>query len=140
MEKIKSFFASKSYGFYVTLCLIVLSIITASLYAVNYKDFVAYMDWTAVILILVAVCLSIAMIVFKLGKFAPAVLAVGNFAGLLIYIQKIYGYVAVVMVGIDVNTFSAQFLICTTFFALTSIISLVNVYLKQDKVNKVEEK
>lgn len=140
MEKIKSFFASKSYGFYVTLGLMVLSIITALLYAVNYKDFVAYMDWTAVILMLVAVGLSLALVILKQEKFAPVVLGIGNFAGLLIYIQKIYGYVAVVLVGIDVNTFSTQFLVCTTFFALTAIVSLVNIYLKQTKVVKVEEK
>ena len=133
MEGIKGFLSNKRYGFYVTLALIVLSVVTAIVYAVSYGKYVSMMSWTAFVLLLVGAVGAVALIALKQTKWAYAPLAICAFIALLLFIKHIYNYVAVVVVGIDLSGISGQFLACTVFFALTFLASVVNVFLAQEK-------
>ncbi len=133
MEKVKEFLNRKSYGFYVTLVAVVLTIVTAIVYANSYASVDRYMSWTAVGFMIAGAVLSLVFSAFHWGELASAVLAVCNFVGLLQYITKIYNYVVIVMVGIDINTLSSQFISCTVLFAILTVISIANVFFKQNK-------
>lgn len=130
------FFKDKSYGFYVTLALIVLTVATAVMYAVLYHGS-RYLSTPAVIIMLGGAAISLALCFTKYAKWACAVLALADFAGLLLYIYGIYFYVSIVMVGIQASSFNWQFLLCTTVLAVLLVINVVNVFLKQ--VNEEED-
>ena len=63
-------------------------------------------------------------------------LALANFVALMLYITNIYNYVVVVMVGIDISSFSTQFIACTTLFAILLVASVANIFFKQSKEEK----
>ena len=54
-------------------------------------------------------------------------------------ITKIYNYVVVVMVGIDVNPLSSQFITCTVCFAILVVISIANIFFRQEKKKQEEQ-
>ena len=122
----------KKSGFYVTLVLIALSIVMAIVYAVLYRSS-SYMSWRAFAAILVGAVLALGLGFTKLAKWSNAVVALGDFLGLLLYIYAIYFYVSSIMVGIQGSRFSWQFLVVTVGLAVLFVLNLVNVFLKQVK-------
>lgn len=133
MNIIKNFFKRKSYGFYVTLVVAVLTIITMAVYSASYGTVPRYMSWTAIGVMIAGLVVGLALSVFNLGQWGAAVMAICNFIGLMQYITKIYNYVVVVIVGIDINTLSSQFIACTVFFAILIVASIANIFFKQEK-------
>lgn len=133
MNIVKNFFKRKSYGFYVTLVVAVLTIITMSVYSASYGTVPRYMSWTAIGVMIAGLVVGLALSVFNLGQWGAAVMAICNFVGLMQYITKIYNYVVVVIVGIDINTLSSQFIACTVFFAILIVASIANIFFKQEK-------
>lgn len=137
-NEMKEFFKDKSYGFFVTLALIALSIVTMIIYASIYGG-TRFMSWAGFAFVIAGVVLSIALIAFKQYRWAPALLLAANFLGLLFYIYYIYFHVSVVLVGIQSAGFPPEFFVNAVFFVLTLIVSVVNVYMPQTKA-KGEEK
>ena len=133
MELVKNFFRRKSYGFYVTLGVAVLTIITMAVYSASYGSVERYMSWAAIGVMVAGLIIGLALSVLNLGEWGAAVMAICNFVGLMQYITKIYNYVVVVMVGIDINTLSTQFIACTVFFAILIVVSIANIFFKQEK-------
>lgn len=133
MEAIKNFFADKRFGFYVTIAAVVLGIVTASVFASFYHDYPAYMSWPAFYLMLAGAAVSCILVLIKLDDYAPYAVALTNFIGLMLYIRHIYGYVAVVAIGIDITSVSAQFTVCTILFGLAFLVGLINIFLPQKK-------
>ena len=133
MELIKNFFRRKSYGFYVSLAVIVMTIITMAVYSASYGTMDRYMSWAAIGVMIASIVAGLALSVLNLGEWGAAVMAICNFVGLMQYITKIYNYVVVVLVGIDVNTLSTQFIACTVCFAILIVLSIANVFFKQEK-------
>ncbi len=138
LEKVKAYLSKKSYGFYVSLAVVLLTIITMIVYSASYGSVERYMSWTAVGVMVAGMIVGLALCIFNLGDWGAAVMAVTNFVGLSQYITTIYNYVAVVLVGIDINTFSAAFYACTVLFVLLFVVSLANVFFKQEKDKEVE--
>lgn len=136
MELVKNYFKKKSYGFYVTLAVIVMTIITMIVYSSSYGSIDRYMSWTAIWFMAIGLIAGLALSILNFGEWGAAVLGICNFIGLMQYITKIYNYVVVVLVGIDVNTFSSQFIGCTVCFAILIVLSVANIFFKQEK--KVE--
>lgn len=132
MDKVKKFFESKSYGFYVSIGLTLLSLVTAIVYA-SLFHMSRYMSWGAFAVILVGVVVAVALPFVKQAKWSCAVLALADFLALLLYVYNIYFYVSVVMVGIQASTFSPQFLACTALFVILLVCNIANVFLKQEK-------
>lgn len=131
MDLVKNFFKRKSYGFYVSLAVIVMTIITMSVYSASYGMIDRYMSWAAIGVMVAGMVVGLALSVLNLGEWGAAVMAICNFVGLMQYITKIYNYVVVVLVGIDVNTLSTQFIACTVCFAILIVLSIANVFFKQ---------
>lgn len=128
----KKLFENKRAGFYVTLAVIVLSVILAAVYAKMYAGS-QYMSWPAFWCTLGGAVLALALGFTKLAKWSNVVVALGDFLGLLFYIYGIYFYVSVVYAGIQAGSFNTQFIVCTVGFVLLLVINLVNVFLKQVK-------
>ena len=132
----KKLLGNKSYGYYITLALSVLSVVTAVVYLVMYNGS-RYMSAPAAILPILGAVAAVGLgFVRGGGKAANAVLALCDFVALLFYIYGIYFYVSVVMVGIQASSFNSQFVICTVLFVVLLIANLINVFLKQEKEAK----
>ena len=127
----KKLFQDKSYGFYVTLVLIALSILMAIVYAALYRSS-SYMSWKAFAAILVGAG-ALVLAFTKFAKWSNVFVALGDFAGLLLYAYAIYFYVSSIMVGIQGSSFSSQFIIVTAGLAVLFVVNLINVFLKQVK-------
>lgn len=133
MDKLKSFFKNNSYGFYVSFAVSLLTLVTLIVYANAYGSNDRYMSWAGFVIMLVGIVAAVGLTAFKLNEWVPPVLALANFIALMLYITKIYNYVVVVMVGIDVASFSTQFLSCTVLFAILMVASIANIFFKQVK-------
>ena len=139
MELVKNYFKKKSYGFYVTLAVIVMTIITMIVYSSSYGSIDRYMSWTAIWFMAIGLIVGLALSILNFGEWGAAVLGICNFIGLMQYITKIYNYVVVVLVGIDVNTLSSQFITCTVCFAILVVISIANIFFRQEKKKQEEQ-
>lgn len=95
----KKLLENKSYGFYVTFVSVVASIVCAAVYASMYSGS-RYMEWPAVVAMLVGAAVSLVLMFTKKAGWANAVIAVADFVAFLYYVYGIYFYVSVVMVGI----------------------------------------
>ena len=133
MEKKQGIFQKKSYGFYVSAVVILLTIVTMLVYIDAYGSNERYISWLGVGFMIAGVVLGV---VLNLGDWATAAMAICNFVGLMQYITKIYNYVVIVMVGIDINTLSTQFISCTVLFSLLAVLSIANVFFKQNKTKE----
>ena len=132
----KKLFENKAYGYYFTLLLSVLSVVTAATYMAMYNGS-RYMSMPAAIFPIVGALAAILLgFVRGGGKCANAILALCDFVALLFYIYGIYFYVSIVLVGIQASSFNSQFVVCTTLFVGLLIANLINVFLKQEKEAK----
>ena len=78
------------------------------------------------------------LIALKKYSYAPYALAVLIFLSLLFFIYGIYYYVSVVMVGIDLDSFDPEFIVCTIFYILAFGVSVANLFIRQIKKEAVE--
>lgn len=124
----------KAYGFIVMLLVAALTVVTAIVYMNSYQKLEAYMSWPAVGIMVAGAVLALILTIAGLTDLGTGVLAAANLVGLLLFAKAIYGYVAVVLVGIDLNSFSPQFITCTALFATSFILSIVTMFLPQKKV------
>lgn len=132
MGKENKLLKDKSYGFYVTLALIVASLAVSLIYMALYNGS-RYMSWSAVGIMLAGTAIALVLAFTKLAKWSCVVLALADFAGLLLYVYGIYFYVSIVMVGIQASTFNWQFQLCTVMFVVLLVANVINVFLKQTK-------
>ena len=126
----------KAVGFYVTLGLIFASLITAIVYIACFFG-TDEMNYVSFAILLLGAIASGALVFFKKYTIASYVVASSIFLALLFYIYAVYYYVSVVLVGIDLDHFSAQFIITTIFFLLSFIVGVVNVFLPQVKEEEI---
>ena len=124
------YFSDKKYGFFVTLCLTLLAIVTAIVYATTYGD-TRYMAWPAFFILLIGAAVAIALIVFKQYRFAPSVLLCAVFVALLLFIYHIYFFISSVLVGIQYSAFPPEFIANVVLLAVSLVISVVNIFLPQ---------
>ena len=128
--------SGRSYGFYVTLGTVVLSVVTAIVYAALYSNTPRFMSWPAFAVILAGGVLALILLLLRFGQIASAVVALADLAGLLLFIRVIYNYVVVVMAGIDLSSFEARFIVCTVLFVLSLAAGIVSVFSRQTKEAK----
>lgn len=128
----KKLLEGKRAGFYVTLVLIALSLLLAAVYALTFRAS-SYMSWRAFGAIVAGAVLALALGFTNLANWSNAVVALGDFIGLLLYAYASYFYVSSVMVGIQGSRFSPQFIFVTAGLAVLFLANLVNVFLGQVK-------
>lgn len=130
--KLNAFFKDKSYGFYWSIAVFLISLATAVAYAVCYRG-TQEMSWPGFVIILVGLALAVVLAVTGHTRWVPVAMAVADFIALLLYIYAIYFYVSVIMVGIEGSAFSMEFNICTTCFLVTILAAVINIFLRQVK-------
>lgn len=133
-----SIFKDRSLGFYVTCCAAILSIVTASVYAGCYHNQPRFMDWTAFVVMLVGAIAGLVLALPKMklvNELAAAVIGVTVLVGLCLFIQALYNYVAVVMVGIDIDHFDPAFIASAALLVVSLIASVVAVFMPKAKEN-----
>ncbi|MBQ4382665.1 MAG: hypothetical protein II794_08020 [Oscillospiraceae bacterium] len=130
----KDLFAGKKLGFYVTLALAVLAVITAFVYLGMYNG-TNYMSRQAFFLLLAGAVLAVVLAFLGQGKFSPAVLFGAAVLALMFFVYYIYFFVSSVLTGIQYTVFPVEFVTCVVLFGLLLVGSIVNVFLPQ-----VEEK
>lgn len=129
---------NRSFGSYFTAGVALVSVVAAIVYAGCYHNLPRFMDWGSFVVMLVGAVVALALLVFNkkvLDEVASAVLCICNVVGLCLFIQAIYNYVAVVMVGIDLTSFDPEFIASTVFFAIAVVAALVSFFLPKAKEN-----
>lgn len=132
MEKIKNFFKSKSYGFYVSVAVCILSLIAVCAYALGYGG-TKYMSWLALIIVVIGVAVSILLMIFKQDKFVPAVILIATFVSMLSFVYGIYLLVVTTFYAASVVHFSGEFIAAVVFYIIAIVVGIANVFFKQVK-------
>lgn len=127
-----AFFKDKSFGFFVSMFVFVLSLVTAIVYTVSYSDS-RDMSWSVTGAIVAGLVVAVILVLLKRYNWVPVALALGDFAALLLFIQSIYFYVSVVLYGINGSAFSPAFMASTVFLLLSLVFSVANIFVKQVK-------
>lgn len=97
MEFLKKFFSGKAFGYYVTLAVSLLFLISGIVYVVQYaKDTRDYQILTTVLLF-VGFAVSVVLLALKQDKYTPYVQGVFSLCALLFFIRKIYWYISEVL-------------------------------------------
>ncbi len=129
---LNNYMKDKDVGFWFSASLVVFSLITAVVYAACYAG-TDNINWISFALMLAAAVSGAVLIALKLYVYVPYVLAALIFLSLLFFVYGIYYYVSVVMVGIDLDHFEPQFIICAIMYILAVGASVANVFLRQIK-------
>lgn len=69
--------------------------------------------------------------IIGLGDFAASVQFLMLLAGSMFYIYGMYYYVSIVLVGIDLQSFSTAFIACSALVGSTVVLSTLNVLIKR---------
>lgn len=139
-EKIKGFLAEKRYGFYVTLCGLAMSVVAAIVYAVQYHAYVNFMSWASFWMFLAGSVLGVVLLVLRRYNWVAGIVGVGDLLGMLFFIRNIFPYVSNVLNGVDVASFSSNFILSVVFIAIAVIITAVAIFLPQVKEKDVSTK
>ena len=107
---IREYLKDKAIGFWFSVSLVLLTAVTAIVY--------------------VSCIATVVLILLKKFEYASYAAALLIFLSLLFFIYGIYYYVSVVLVGIDLDSFSAEFIACTVLYALTFGLGVANVFLR----------
>ena len=107
----------------------VLSVVTALLYR-SWFIGSAEFNQIAFYLMIGAGALGILAII-GLGDFAASVQFLMLVAGSMFYIYGMYYYVSIVLVGIDLQSFSTAFIACSALVGSTVALSTLNVLIKR---------
>ena len=127
----KAFFADKSRGFAMSIVVFLFSLVTAVVYIVGYSDNSDFSPPVFVV-ILVGAAAAVVLTVLKRYNWVSVALALGDFAALLLFIESVYFYVSVVLYGINGSAFSPAFLSSTVCLALSLVLSVANIFVKQE--------
>lgn len=133
---IKHYLESKNYGFYVSLAVSLLMLISGIVYQALFG---AARDYSVGVMVVMVIgfAFSVVLLVLKQDKLVPYALGIFALTGLLLFVSSIYLYVSEVMVGIDYEkALVTPFIAVTILYALTFVGALVNCWFPQLK--KVE--
>lgn len=123
-------------GFWVSVGLIFLSILIAIIYIACFVG-TEEMNYFAFTFLLIGAIGGAVLIVLKKYDIATYVIGACVFIALLFYIYAVYYYVSVVMVGIDLDHFSAEFIVTTILLVIATIAGIANIFLPQVKTEDV---
>ena len=134
---LQNYLKDKDVGFWFSASLVVFSLLTAVIYAACYAG-TDNINWVSFAFMLAAALAGGVLIALKKYSYAPYALAVLVFLLVLFFIYGIYYYVSVVMVGIDLDSFDPEFIVCTIFYILAFGVSVANLFIRQIKKEAVE--
>ena len=112
----------------ITLICSLLSLVTACLYRMWFVGSTEFNQY-AFLCLIVAAALGV-FAFFGLADIVNAIQFLLVVAGCMLYIYGMYYYVSIVMVGIDLQSFSDAFIICSALIGSAVVASTVNVLAK----------
>lgn len=119
---------SKPVSTVITLICSLLSLVTAILYRMWFVGTSEY-NKMAFLCLVIASALGV-FAFFGLANLVNAVQFLLIVAGCMLYIYGMYYYVSIVLVGIDLQSFSSAFIVSSVLLGSTTAASTVNVLLK----------
>lgn len=125
-------FQNKASGFRATLGCIVLSIVTVAAYATIYSG-TRFISWAGFAIMLIGILAAAVLVLQKMHRFAPAVLLVGNFLGLLFHVHSIYFYISSVVAGIQFAGFPLDFYVNFILMGLSVALSVACIFMPVDE-------
>lgn len=123
---------NKTVGFWFSVGIGAFALVTAVVYVACYAG-TDNINWASFALMLAASVSAALIPLNKFVKYLPYVQALLIFLSLLFFIYGIYYYVSVVAVGIDLDHFDPEFIVCVILFAIATGVSIANVFLPQEK-------
>ena len=78
-------------------------------------------------------CMLLGVRIKVLNAVLPYIQFALSTAAFMSYIYAVYYYVSVVLVGLDLDSFSFGFILCSAAFAVLQITAFVNVFIPHDK-------
>lgn len=136
MEKLKEYFSTKGYGFYLILTSAVLALITIIVFFVGKDE--GYLSWVSFGFLLTLVLGDAILIAIKKDNFIPALNTICSGLALGFFIDACYSYVATVMTGIDIESFSMAWILTVILSVLLFVISAATIFTPLAKTTKVE--
>lgn len=143
MKKIKTFFGSRSLGFWFTVAAVVLSFVQLIVYAVAFSSpsLRSYGDWKTTFFSVIAVVLCVGLACFKYTeRFAPVALTL--FELISFYMFMLYGYMyfsTLFYNGISAEAISLMhygYWLSIVLYVLTFASGIVAIYKKQSREEK----
>ena len=127
----KSYIKTRSVGFWISVSAAIVAAVTATVYAACYGGSKDFGVGALVCAILCAAAAAAAAFAPVVGKYMPYALVVLASAAAGCYIYSIYYYVSVVLVGIDLDSFDAKFIVNTALFVLLAVLAAVDMFFRQ---------
>ena len=97
-----------------------------------------YQSWLTFVCFILILVADVVLFVFNKLEFAPAVNAILSALGIGFFIYAGYNYVATVITGIDIENFSADFILSCVFYVLAYASSVASIFLPLYKKAKTE--
>lgn len=139
MGKINEYLKTKRTGFYFIFATFVLTLFTLIVFLAGYNA--SFMSWASFGLMLALLVGDVVLLAFKKDNFVPALNAICSGLALAFFINACYGYVAAVMTGIDIETFSGEWIMSVIGYVASFALSIASIFIpvvKEDK-EAVEE-
>ena len=126
MKFIKDYISDKSYGFYIVLATMILSIVTAIVYAIGFSQ-IGFLSWQAIVSLIVGFVIAAGLLALKQYKFVPTVLFIAVFFALAMVVYYVYDFL---ISSVFWGNFAVpgQIIAAAVFFGLTIIASIASVF------------
>ena len=125
----KSLIKTRSSGFWITTAVSLTALITVIVYSACYAP---TEEFSVAACVLTAVSVLFCGLLFtKFAGLAPYVQLLTILTAFAFYAYSVYYYVSVVLVGIDLDSFSPEFIVCTLLYLVLIAASAVSVFFKQ---------
>ncbi|MGN0805008.1 MAG: hypothetical protein ACI4MS_06465 [Candidatus Coproplasma sp.] len=141
-EKIVNYFRSRTVAFYIALAMAVLSVVASIVYATTLGDFANYASNLPITLLLVGAGVFAVSAVFGLSNIGSAVMALLNYASMLVFIGTVYSALveqAMTISGIGDIKGLDVLIANVVLMLLGAIISTVCAWLRHSKKPTKEE-
>ncbi|MBP5357265.1 MAG: hypothetical protein J6Y68_03860 [Clostridia bacterium] len=89
---IKEYLSDKSYGFYVILATMFLSLVTILVYSIGFSQ-IGFLSWEAIVSLIVGVVVGAGLLVLKQYKYVPGVLFATIFFAFIMVLYYVYDYI-----------------------------------------------
>ena len=136
MKKVKDFLKTCSIGTYFIFATIVTSLISLILIGVGFQA--SYHSYGSIVCLILLIVLDVVLLIIKKEAFIPAANVILSLGTILFFILTSYNYVAVVVTGIDIETFNIDWVLSTIFFIATYVLSFASIFIPLKKKGKVE--
>ena len=136
MKKVKDFLKTCSIGTYFIFATIVTSLISLILIGVGFQA--GYHSCGSIVCLILLIVLDVVLLLIKKEAFIPAANVILSLVTILFFILTSYNYVAVVVTGIDIESFNIDWVLSTIFFIATYVLSFASIFIPLKKKGKVE--